>query len=337
VIDFRYHLVSIIAIFLALAVGLVVGATTLTGPTETALNKAEHALSQANAGLRTRNTALNQQLGADQAFAQAGSARLLTGLLTGQKVVLVIPPGTDGTLISDITSSLQQAGARVTGKVNLQPSFFDFSAPTETNLSGLATSLATQAGVKLDPAANQAVAGQQAAAQVIAASIVAKDLVTGGLPAATSKAIQSQFGGYLQISPTGASLGTANLAVVFTPSSAGNSTAQDTVMSQALSAVANELAAASHGTVLAGSVGAITPNTPSAILTEGSSGPASTVDNADTPSGSIMVAQALAQLLQNKAPGAYGVEPGTAPSPAPTPSATPTPGTSTSVSKGKSK
>ena len=336
-IDFRYHLVSIIAIFLALAVGLVVGATTLTGPTETALNKAEHDLSQANAGLRARNAALNQQLGADQAFAQAGSDRLLAGLLTGQKVVLVVPPGTDGTLISDVTASLQQAGASVTGKVMLQPSFFDFSAPTEASLTTAAKGLAAQAGVKLDSPANQAVAGQQAAAQVIAASIVAKDLLTGGLPAGTSKAIQNQFGGYLQISPTGASLGTANLAVLFTPSSAGSSTAQATVMSQALSAVANALAAASHGTVLAGSLGAITPNTPSAILTEGSSGPASTVDNADTPSGSIMVAQALARLLQGKAPGAYGVEPGTAPSPAPTPSVTPTPGTSTTASKGKSK
>ena len=31
-IDFRYHLVSIVAVFLALAIGIVVGATALKGP-----------------------------------------------------------------------------------------------------------------------------------------------------------------------------------------------------------------------------------------------------------------------------------------------------------------
>ena len=32
-IDFRYHLVSIVAVFLALAIGIVLGSTELEGPT----------------------------------------------------------------------------------------------------------------------------------------------------------------------------------------------------------------------------------------------------------------------------------------------------------------
>jgi hypothetical protein len=335
VIDFRYHLVSIIAIFLALAVGLLVGATTLTGPTETALKAAEHVLSQRNAALQARNNSLNQQVNADQAFAQAGSGRLLGGLLTGEKVVLVVPPGTDSGLISNVTTSLQQAGATVTGKVLLQQAFFDFTGPTETALTQLAQSLAPDAGIKLSPPTSSTVAGQQAAAQVLAAAILTKDPAGGGLLPATSKAILTQFGGgnYLQVAPTtGNVLGPANLAVLLTPVSVSGSNAQVIATNQALVAIANQaLAPASHGTVMAGSLSGIGPN--SAINEEGGSGPASTVDYADTNAGGIMVAQALSLLLSNKAPAAFGVGPGTAPSPAPTPSATPS--TSSPATKGR--
>jgi hypothetical protein len=39
VIDFRYHLVSIVAVFLALAIGIVLGSTELQGPTYNFLNR----------------------------------------------------------------------------------------------------------------------------------------------------------------------------------------------------------------------------------------------------------------------------------------------------------
>jgi Copper transport outer membrane protein, MctB len=335
VIDFRYHLVSIIAIFLALAVGLLVGATTLTGPTETALKGAEHVLSQQNAGLRARNSLLNQENNANQAFAQAGSTRLAGGLLTGEKVVLVVPPGTDSGLTSNVTSALQQAGATVTGKILLQSSFFVFSGPTETALTQLAQTLAPQAGVKLTPPTSSTVAGQQEAAQVLAATILTKDLALTGLAPATSKSILSQLagGGYVQVTPTtGNVLAPANLAVLLTPASVSGSSAQATATNQALVAIANEaLAPASHGTVMAGGLSAVGSGS-SAISMEGGSGPASTVDYADTNAGGIMVAQALSLLLRNKAPAAYGVGPGTAPSPAPTPTASPS--TSTPATKG---
>jgi hypothetical protein len=53
-----------------------------------------------------------------------------------------------------------------------------------------------------------------------------------------------------------------------------------------------------------------------------SADPVSTVDNADTVSGQIMVAQALRYLLEGKAPAPFGIDSGNAPSPAPTPSPT---------------
>jgi hypothetical protein len=332
VIDFRYHLVSIIAIFLALAVGLVVGATTLTGPTESALSGAEHALSRRNAALGGEVAALGQQVQADQKFAQASWDRLLAGVLTGHKVVLVVPPSTQPGMVSGVTTALQQAGATVTGTVTLQPSFFDFSGPTETSLNQLALPLASQANVTLPQITNSAVSGQQAAATVLAAAILTKSTTGVGLSAAASHTILSQFNGYLQVSPTtGSTLGEASLAVLFTPAGSQGSGAQANAMSQALDVLAAALHSYSLGTVMAGSVNAI-PN--GAITSMG--GSASTVDNADTAIGQVEVVQALAFLVQGKSPTNYGIEPDTAPSPAPTPSATPTP-TSTPSSKGKTK
>jgi Copper transport outer membrane protein, MctB len=89
-------------------------------------------------------------------------------------------------------------------------------------------------------------------------------------------------------------------------------------------AVARELKFAGSGTVMAGAVSSI--GSGSVISAENSAGNAvSTVDNADTETGQIMVVQALRFLLDGKPPAAYGAVPGAAPSPGPTPSVPPTP------------
>ena len=59
-IDFRYHLVSIIAVFLALAVGLVVGSTALSGKAEEALKVAQRNALANNKTLQKEKSALKQ-------------------------------------------------------------------------------------------------------------------------------------------------------------------------------------------------------------------------------------------------------------------------------------
>ena len=74
---------------------------------------------------------------------------------------------------------------------------------------------------------------------------------------------------------------------------------------------------------MAGAVESI--GTDSVISAENNSADSvSTVDNADTECGQVMVVQALTYVLDGKPPSDYGVDPGNAPSPAPTPSLTPT-------------
>jgi len=320
VIDFRYHLVSIIAVFLALAVGIAVGANALRPATEAFLSKAASEVSKKNNSLTQQNAMLQQQINADQAFAQAGSTRLLAHLLTGQSAVLVTAPGADSSTISGIKTALGQAGATVTGQVNLSSHFFDDSAPTEEALSTLAQQL-KPAGVSLPGQTPDAqIAGQQAAAQLIAASVVSKD--APALTTAQSQEVLSGFAnqGYLQVSAQngGTTLPPATLAVVVipsTPPAAGDSSPANL----GLIAMAVQLQGSGRGTVLAGPVAGSGSGSAIDEVVSGS-GQVSTVDNADTEVGQIIVAQALAELLAGHPAASFGIAPGTAPSPAPTPS-----------------
>jgi hypothetical protein len=321
VIDFRYHLVSIIAVFLALAVGLLVGATALSGKSLDVLNRAEKDAQASNAALTKTNRQLKQQVTADQAFAQAAAPRLLGRLLAGDNVVLIIAPNDDGSVVSGVTAALGQAGAKVTGQIQLTQQFMQTTGPVESGLTQLASSLARPQGITLPAAgSSQAVAGQQDAAAVIAASLLTND--GGGLGTPASQAILSGFAqnGYLTIGPSGVTTpATATLAVLVTP---GGAPPQTGNASQVLVAVAQQLNSAGGGAVMAGSVSAI--GSGSAIQLENNAGQVSTVDNADTESGQIMVVQALKLRLDGKSPQSYGIEPGTAPSPAPVaPSASP--------------
>jgi hypothetical protein len=339
VIDFRYHLVSIVAVFLALAIGIVVGATALTPKVEAGLDRASSIEKHQIDSARTQITNLKNEIAADQVFEQTEAPVVLHILLAGQKVVLVTAPGADGGTISGITTALKLAGAQVTGQAALQPAFFDTSASTETSLDALAKKDAPP-GVTLgdktgqpDPFAK--IAGQQQAARVIAAALVTTGTPgSTDLPASQVKTILDGFAQYLQVSPAGgaSTLAQATLAVVVIP--ATPPTAGDTDPANlALISLGEQLRTASRGVVLAGSLFGSGYGSAIDELTTGSTRvQLSSVDDANTEEGQILVAQALSYLLSGHKPAAYGYYASAVPTPAPTPSPTPSP-TPTSTPK----
>jgi Copper transport outer membrane protein, MctB len=118
-INFRYHLVSLTAVFLALGVGLLLGTTFLDDVLEdqlrSDLEELEHDLDRAG----ERNAELRQQL--DGFEDEAGGldeqlgARLFDGQLLGQPVLVVAPRGIDEALVERVTTALDQADADVMG------------------------------------------------------------------------------------------------------------------------------------------------------------------------------------------------------------------------------
>jgi hypothetical protein len=79
VIDFRYHVVSIVAVFLALAIGIVFGSTELQGTTIDVLRNTSQQIKNQYDATHARNVELNQQVSEDQAVAAAGPSTRVTG------------------------------------------------------------------------------------------------------------------------------------------------------------------------------------------------------------------------------------------------------------------
>jgi hypothetical protein len=331
VIDFRYHLVSIVAVFLALTVGLVIGATALKPKTEQFFDTRSKQEQQQISTQRTQIRELLNQFSSDQGFAKAAAPRLLDNLLTGQRAVLVTAPGADGSTVTGVTAALQQAGAVVTGQAELQPSFFDTSASTQSSLTTLAQQVAppdVTLGVQTgQPNANAQIFGQQEAAQVLAPALVTK--AGADLPAQQTKKIVDGFAakGFMQMSYARGStaLSQATLAVVIIPANPPTAGGADPA-NLALLAVAQQLKASSLGVVVAGPLaGSGTGSAIDELIHGGTGIELSSVDYANYEVGQIEVAWALSLVLTGHKPAPFGVLSNTVPSPAPTPAPTSTP------------
>jgi hypothetical protein len=329
VIDFRYHLVSIIAVFLALAIGIVLGSTELQGNTidvlRTSSNLLKNELDQSNA---ERNTA-QAQLNYNVAFLGKAEPRLLANELTGDRIVLVTEPGASSVVISGVKQAAADAGATVTGTVAIQPKFNDLSGATQSSLSQINSDQSSTDGTPLATPSNEQTLNQQQAAQLIGTAILATSTAgeTTGISTADATTLLGAYAqaGYITITP--GVTDRATLAVIVTPDTAP-SDGQNDPGTQVLLAIAQELAGESAATVVVGSTAGSSPaGSPIAALRASSvASLVSTVDNADSIIGQVSTIWALQNQLGGGKPNSYGISGASAvsPVPLPVPSATPT-------------
>jgi hypothetical protein len=341
VIDFRYHLVSIVAVFLALAIGIVLGSTELQGPLYNRLNNTTAKLQNELGQASSQRDAAQAQASEGEAYATAVEPVVLRDLLAGQRLLIVTEPGAQSSVISGINSAAHYAGATVTGQINLQPKFFDTSGATQVSLNQTNQNVAQAAGITLASGETY----QQQAAQVIASKILAKSVPagdTGQAAAQQSADAQAMLAAYAQsgfLSTSGQAAAQATLVVIVTPQNAPSDGDADP-LAQLLPPVAAELAAKSSGTVVAGSAAGSAAGSPIAVLRSNSvASQVSTVDDADFVAGQSVVMEALATLLNGGKAGSYGFAANgataVAPSPVPTPSGSPSPTQTASTKKGK--
>jgi hypothetical protein len=340
VIDFRYHLVSIVAVFLALAIGIVLGSTELQGNTINALNAASNSLrSQLNAADagRANYQALTS---AGEQYLQTAEPKLLGHLLDGERVVLVTEPGAQGSVVNGIKQAVTDAGATVSGQLALQPAFNDTSGATQSSLSSINESIASGDDTQLHAATDSQTADQQQAAQLIATAILEEKTTSqSGLSAGQAQTLLTYYAqaNYLSVvsgNPADPA-DRATLAVLVTPQNAPSDGANDPA-NQVLLAIAQEFAGASAATVVAGgTTGSAQPGSAMSVLRSSSvSGAVSSVDDADMTLGQITVVDALAAQLEGSKPNSYGISGASAVDPNPLPSAAPS-ATATATPSGK--
>jgi hypothetical protein len=297
VIDFRYHIVSIVAIFFALGAGVVLGAGPLKGTgSEIVASQAERDRQQ----LADTRQQLTEAKALDK-YRDDFVAKVTTGLtdgkLTNKKIAIVTMPNADNDLTNSIQDELEKAGGQVTTKVALDSKLFD---PGQRQLvEPLVTQLVT-ADVTFPPDSTT----YQRAGLILARGIAAKE--EGKSADADSTKIVSGLTGskLLSLKPSSfkdrASLMVVVAAKPPTPAP-DNSTYSDAVD------FIEGLDQGSGGVVVAG-----TPDTAKdggllkALRSDSEASKiVSSVDVADLPSGQMTVVFSLVEQASGKA-GQYG-------------------------------
>ncbi len=146
-ISFRYHLVSLISVFLAVALGIVIGTTQLNGVVLDGLSSQVEDLTSDKRALEARSQTLESQLTEGDAFDEAVAPVLVAGRLPGATVLLVLATDVDGDVVDQTAALVEAAGATVAGTLQLLPEFSD--PQIAQDLQNYATSEGVPPGIQL--------------------------------------------------------------------------------------------------------------------------------------------------------------------------------------------
>ena len=299
-IDFRYHIVSLVAVFLALAIGIVLGSGPLDEPIQGTLKSQADSLKKDSDRLRAQISSQNQQLAADERFTAEVSKAMVPNQLAARTVVVVTLPGVSRDQIAPVTKVLTDAGAKVTGTVRLTDKYVD---PKNTSaLEDLALRLVPP-GVTFPDNATP----MERVATVLAAALVVNDATLAGKVDNNSSEVLAGMADFGALSTTGEPAAPAELAVVIAPNAPTTQTPATDAAVTAVLPVAERLDARSRGTVLTGVRGSSSKG--GVVAAARSAGNAtkglSTVDNVDTPAGQLATVLALVEQTRG-AQGDYG-------------------------------
>jgi hypothetical protein len=299
VINFRYHVVSLTAVFLALAIGLVVGTAALNGPVADSLRDTVNALRKDNQQLRDQVSSLKEEVNREEDWVIEATPRLLGNALAGRRIlVLTLPSGREHG--ADVIERLQMAGASVTGRIDFQDKFVEPDSNNE--LMSLAES-AARPTIPTDGLPGNS-NGVETSSALLAIALLDR---AGGAPVAEAdrKAVLDAYAdaGFLTVADDKIS-GPAEAVVVVSGLSyidreaAAKDAAVVTMVSQFEKVV--PLAVAGNGSSNGNLVSAVRGD-------PALSKSVSTVDNANTPMGQVAVALATADLIATKKVGHYGL------------------------------
>lgn len=140
-IDFRYHLVSIASVFLALAVGIVLGAGPLKGTISDTLTSEVTKLREDANTLRAELNAAESAVSARDDLIDELRPRSVAGVLAGKRVVIVALPGTSDATIDTARGAVDEAGATVGSALRLQPTWASEEPPDITDRDAAAGEL----------------------------------------------------------------------------------------------------------------------------------------------------------------------------------------------------
>jgi hypothetical protein len=144
----RHRVIWLAAVFLALALGVVLGSRVLSGPLVAGLRGDNGSLEQRMNSLESDNRALNEKLTAADKFDAQMSGRMVRDALAGKSVVLIRTPDAEDDDVEAINRLVGQAGGKVAGAITLTAEFVDGNASEK--LRSVVNSPVVPAGAKLN-------------------------------------------------------------------------------------------------------------------------------------------------------------------------------------------
>ena len=122
-ISFRFHVVSITAIFLAIAIGVVVGSTYVDGAVVDGLRNRINTVEDNLDDRRAENDRLEGELGSVHTYVEGSDEFAVTDRLTDVPVLLIATRGIDEGSVEQIALLSRRAGGTMPGVVWLEPRF----------------------------------------------------------------------------------------------------------------------------------------------------------------------------------------------------------------------
>jgi hypothetical protein len=299
--------VSIIAVFLALAIGIVVGTTALNGYVVDDLRSQNGRVIRDKRGLESTVRDLRTSVSRRDQFADTVGPRVLAGQLTGQRVLVVTLPGASDGVVKTLTGLITAAGGSPTGQLRLSGDLLD---PTKSSVVDDLVARVAPAGLAL-PDGSPA----DRAALELAAAVVTSPGPDGIGSDAAAKVLGGFTGAQLvdvRAAAGGSTLTRATLALVVTGGADGQGLDDaGKARQQAVLTLVRALDARSSGTVVAGPESAAeSGGLVSAVRGDGVlSDAVSSVDSVDTAYGGISAILALHEQEAGRA-GRYGQGPG---------------------------
>lgn len=293
-ISFRYHIVSLVAVFLALAVGIVVGTTALNGPVTHDLRQQVNGLKDDRGKLADQVKTLQGRVDTAGQFATTFGAQLVRGTLKGQQVLVVALPGTSTGMQDGVAAQLTAAGAQLTGRLQLAPSYTD---PAQgSSLVSLATGGSHPPNLTLPQTSDPGQLGAALLAFVLVGKGQATDL----------KSVLSGLSGLHMITSDPAGIEPAKTVVVI---GNGSQPKADYAGQSELDLV-TALSTAGGTVVVAGDTGSARGNGVVALVRNSAAkSGTSTIDNANTAFGQVSTALTVREAQHGQV-GQFGTEKG---------------------------
>ena len=300
-ISLRQHAFSLASVFLALAVGVVLGSGFLSDTLLSSLRDEKRDLYTQINGLNDQKNVLTEKLSAANNFDNQLVGRIVHDALGGKTVVVFRTPDARDDDVAAVSKIVGQAGGTVTGTVSLTQEFVD--ANSAEKLRTVVNSSILPAGAQLS---TKLVDQGSQAGDLLGITLLSNPNPTPAVEDVQRDTVLAALRdtGFITYQPAD-HIGAANAAIVVTggalPQDAGN---------QGVSVARFSAALAPHGSgaLLAGRDGSATGGAAVAVTRAdaGMAAAITTVDDVDTAPGRITAILGLHDLVNGGHVGQYG-------------------------------